>query len=253
MDQTTHEEEKVEVTNEIVHHHTHHKKKFTLNTPAAIIIAAIILGASHVLYAAVLNSKNTGPVTLFAGAKVTEKDYPTGNLKSDIVVVEYSDTECPFCARLHPTMTRIQSEYKDRIAFVYRYFPLTQIHPNAFAEAQAVECVGKGLGKDKRREYIDQIFTYKTSNNSMTLPKNGKEDLAKNVGVDMKAFTACLSGEASSKIVTDSIQDGVNAGVTGTPATFVLKRDGDDYEVFAVIEGAREYEYFKAVIDAALN
>jgi protein-disulfide isomerase len=255
MEQTIHGEQKEEVehgTHE-VKHHTVHKKKFTLTTPSAIILAALILGASHVLYAVVLNSKNTGPITLFTGKAITEKDYPTGDTKSDVIVVEYSDTECPFCARLHPVMSQIQSEYKDKISFVYRHFPLTQIHPGAFGEAQAIECLGKQLGSQKRREYIDQMFTYKTSNNSMTLPKNGKEDLAKNFGINMPTFSSCLSGEESSKIVSDSIQDGIAAGVSGTPATFILKRDGDQYEVFALIEGAREYDYFKAALEAALK
>ncbi len=233
--------------------HATHKKKFELTTPVAIILGSIIIAVSHIAYGVLVGPTNSQPVTLFAGAPITEKDFPTGDVKSDVVVVEYSDTECPFCARLHPTMTQIQSEYKDRVAFAYRYFPLTQIHPNAFAEAQAIECVGKQLGAAKRREYIDQMFQYKITKNSMTLPKNGKEDLAKNFGVNMATFNSCVSGEESSATVTAGIQDGVAAGVTGTPATIILKRDGDDYEVFALIEGAREYEYFKAALDAALE
>ncbi len=233
--------------------HISHKKKFELTTPAAIVIGSIIIAISHIAYGALVGPSNTQPATLFAGAPISEKDFPTGDLKSEVVVVEYSDTECPFCARLHPTMTQIQAEYKDRATFVYRYFPLTQIHPNAFAEAQAIECVGKQLGADKRREYIDQMFQYKITNNSMTLPKNGKEDLAKNFRVNMVTFNSCVAGDESSLAVNAGIQDGVAAGVTGTPATIILKRDGDDYEVFALIEGAREYEYFKAALDAALE
>lgn len=256
MEQTTHEEvitSSSQTEAKEAPHHVEHKKRPSVTVPAAIIIAALILGVSHVLYAAILNTKNTSPVTIFSGTPISEKDYPTGNKKSDIIVVEYSDTECPFCARLHPTMTQIQSEYGDRVSFVYRHFPLTQIHPNAYAEAQAIECIGKQLGSQKRRDYIDQMFQYKITNNSMTLPKNGKEDLAKNLGADIKEFSSCMSGVESSTIVSDSIQDGVKAGVSGTPATFILKRDGDEYEVFSFIEGAREYEYFKAVIDASLE
>lgn len=254
MDTTTLENEPkthVETAQHTTHHR--HKKMWSLSTPLAILLGAVILGVSHLGYALVLNTKSSGPVTLFAGAPVTEKDYPTGNTKSDVVVVEYSDTECPFCARLHPAMMQIQSEYNEKVSFVYRYFPLTQIHPGAFAEAQAIECIGRELGAKKRREYVDQMFQYKISNNSMTLPKNGKEDLAKNFGVNMTTFTECLQSEESSKVVSDAIQDGVNAGVSGTPATFVLKRDGDEYEIFALIEGAREYDYVKAVIEAALK
>lgn len=247
------ETEHKEVVHHEAKHHTSHKKRFALTTPAAIIIGAIILGASHIAYGVLINGKSTQPVSIFAGAPITEKDFAIGDTKSDVIVLEYSDTECPYCARLHPAMTQIQSEYKDKVSFVYRYFPLTQIHPNAFAEAQAIECVGKQLGAVKRREYIDQMFQYKITNNSMTLPKNGKEDLAKNFGVNMTTFNSCVAGEESKAIVTQSIQDGVTAGVTGTPATFILKRDGDKYEVFALIEGAREYEYFKAALDAALE
>ncbi len=257
MDQSTHIEtqgsEAQEVHNHNNDHHTHTRKRRALGTPAAIIVAAVILAISHVAYAMILNSKNTGPTTMFTGAPVSDGDYATGDKKSDVVVVEYSDTECPFCARLHPTMSQIQSEYGDRVSFVYRYFPLTQIHPNAFAEAQALECVGTQLGSQKRRDYINQMFAYKINNNTMTLPKNKKEELAKSLGADMNAFASCMSGPTSATKVSDSIQDGVKAGVTGTPATFILKRDGDEYEVFAIIEGAREYQYLKAALDGALQ
>ncbi len=263
MEQTTHEETKEAEAREIIetanttesvsHHHTTHIKKPKLGVPAAIIIAAVILGASHVLYAAILNTKDKAPVTMFAGAPISEKDYPTGNKKSDVVIVEYSDTECPFCARLHPIMSQIQAEYEDRVSFVYRYFPLTQIHPDAFVEAQSIECIGQQLGSEKRKDYISQMFSNKIANNSMVMTKSTRENLAKNLGADSKAFTSCVSSEESSVIINNSIQDGVTSGVSGTPATFILKRDGDEYEVVALIEGAREYDYFKAAIESALK
>lgn len=252
MDTITETENKHSEAQETTSHSTH-KKKSELTTPTAIIIGSIILAVSHIVYGIIVGPSNMQPQTLFAGAPITEKDFPTGNLKSDVVVLEYSDTECPFCARLFTTMSQIQTEYKDKVTFAYRHFPLTQIHPNAFAEAQAIECVGDQLGAIKRREYIDQMFQYKISNNSMTLPKNGKEDLAKNFGINVEAFRSCLADKKSADTVAAGIQDGVAAGVTGTPATIILKRDGDDYEVFALIEGAREYEYFKAALDAALE
>jgi protein-disulfide isomerase len=234
--------------------HSHNKKKFELTTPIAIIIAAIILGVAHIGYGVVSRGSVADTLTsYFAGSPITVDDFPTGNVKSDVIVLEYSDTECPFCARVHPTMTKIQAEYSDKVSFVYRHFPLTQIHPNAFSEAQAIECVGEQLGAAKRRDYINQLFLYKIGNSSMTLPKNGKEELAKNIGANVEKLSACIKAQASSDKVANSIQDGVVAGVTGTPATFVLRKDGDDYEVIALIEGAREYEYFKAVIDEALK
>jgi protein-disulfide isomerase len=263
MEQTTHTEpqenltpdtREIATTNvEVSTRHTVHTKKNKLGVPSSIIIAAIILSVSHVLYATILNTKNTGTATVFKGSPISEKDFPTGDEKSDVVVVEYSDTECPFCARVHPTLSQIYSEYRDRVSFVYRYFPLTQIHPDAFVEAQSIECIGKQLGSEKRRSYITQMFAHKITNNSMVMTKGVREELARNLGADMKTFISCVSSEESSVVVNNSIQDGVTAGVSGTPATFILKRDGDDYEVFALIEGAREYEYFKAALEDALK
>lgn len=235
----------------VTHHHTSPKKGLT--TPVAIIIAACILGASHIVYGALIGQKNRTPVNLFQGPAITEKDYPTGNTKSDVVVVEYSDPECPFCARLHPTMKQLEEEYAKKVSFVYRHFPLTQIHKNAFSEAQAIDCIGKELGADKRRDYIDALFSYKIKNNSMQLPVGKKEELAKNMGSNETKFLACLSQEESASAVNASIQGGVNAGVSGTPATFILKKDGDSYEVVSLIEGARDYDYIKMALEAALK
>lgn len=229
---------------------------FSINTPAAIVIAALLLSASHVGYAYITNNGRGAPQTakaLFAGKPIDGSDLATGNTKSDVIVVEYSDTECPFCASLQPTIAQLKKEYSNKIGFVYRYFPLTQIHPNAFDEARALYCVGKIAGAEKRASYIDEIFSYKTTNKNMTLPKNGKEDLAKNIGIDGKQLTDCLNTQEPGDAVTASLNDGVTAGVEGTPATFVLVKTRKGYEVVSLISGAQSYQYFKAAIEEALS
>lgn len=227
---------------------------FTLTVPSAIILGALIIAVSHISYAYVLRGAVvTTPTSVFTGKAITDKDFPTGNTISEVIVVEYSDTECPFCAQLHPTIESLQKEYASKVTFVYRYFPLTQIHPNAFEEARAIFCVGKISGADKRGEYIDAMFNYKLGNKNMTLPKNGKEDLAKNLGVNEKELSLCLRSEESKEAVSDSIKDGVTAGVEGTPATFILKKTNDGYDVVSLIGGAQSYDYFKAAIDEALS
>lgn len=233
----------------------HKTSSFTLTTPSAIILGSLIIAVSHVSYAYILKGGVTAvtPTSVFAGKAITDKDFPTGNTTSEVIVVEYSDTECPFCAQLHPTIEQLQKEYASKVTFVYRYFPLTQIHPNAFDEARALYCVGKIGGATKRVEYIDNMFNYKLGNKSMTLPKNGKEDLAKNLGINEKELNLCLASEESNQVVSDSINDGITAGVEGTPATFVLKKTNDGYDVVSLIGGAQSYEYFKAAIDEALT
>lgn len=224
-----------------------------LTTPVAIILAALLISLSHITYATILSKKGRSTtLEVFKGRSVDATDLVTGNKNSNVVIIEYSDTECPFCAQVHPTMKKLQEEYGSKVAFAYRYFPLTQIHPNAFDEARAVYCVGKISGAEKRRSYIDEMFTYKISKQNMVLPKGGRESLAKNIGVEGKAFDTCMQGKESGDVVNASTQDGIVAGVEGTPATFVLIKNGDIYEVVSLVGGARPYEYFKAVIEDAL-
>lgn len=233
----------------------HFLKTFEMPTSTAIILAAIILGSSHVFYGIITQNKgganeNSG---IFMGRRIDDSDFPTQNTKSDIVVVEYSDTECPFCAQIQPTILKLKENYGSDVSFVYRYFPLTQIHPGAFGEAQAAFCVGKLLGAKKRTDYIDSLFAYKISKQNMVLPEGGAEALAKNVGVNINSFRACLNSPESSDAINASIEDGIAAGVEGTPATFILRKRGDEYEILAQADGARPYEYFKAILDNALK
>lgn len=170
-----------------------------------------------------------------------------------MVIVEYSDPECPYCVTLHPTMKQIRTAYEDRVAFVYRHFPLTQIHFNAFDESKAIACAGTLGGAKTFYEYVDGLYGYKVVNKTTTLPITGKGDIAKNIGLDMKAFNLCLENDETALVVNTAINDGVQAGVQGTPSSFVLLKTRKGYEVVAMIDGARSYEYIQAAIEEALS
>lgn len=245
--------ESIDVVTHDNHHTKHTRKGFTLSTPVAIIIGAVIVAGGLMGYGLIMKGTTpTDPKKIFAGKAISDADLMTGNLKSKVIVMEYSDTECPFCAQLHPTITKIQKDYASKIGFVYRYFPLTQIHPHSFEESRTVYCVGKLGGASKREEYINQMFTEKLSKQNMVLPVGGKEALAKNIGINENDLKACLTSNESSDAINASVQDGVAAGVQGTPATFVLLKNKKGYEVISLVDGARPYEYFKTVIDEAL-
>lgn len=96
--------------------------------------------------------------TPFGGSPVTEDEFVQGT-KSNVVVLEYADAECPYCVRFHPTINNIMKTYGNRIGFVYRHFPLTQIHPDALRYATAIECAGNVKGKDAYFSFIDKLFT----------------------------------------------------------------------------------------------
>lgn len=226
---------------------------FKLTTPTAIIISAVILSGSHIVYGYIVaNGTPASQTTLFAGKAVDESDFVEGNADSKIVVIEYSDPECPFCVTLHPNLKRIRNEYASKIAFVYRHFPLTQIHPNAFDESKAIACAGSLGGTPKFYEYVDKLYGFKSENQTTQLPTNGKEEIAGHIGLDIEDFKNCVATDAAASAVDISINDGVQAGVQGTPATFVLEKTRKGYEIIAMIDGARPYEYIKAAIDQAL-
>jgi protein-disulfide isomerase len=243
--------ETIDITDK-THVHPTKKTKTGLSTPAAIIIAAIILGISHLGYGMLAGGKNSSPLQAFKGKSIDESDYATGKTNSKVIVLEYSDSECPFCAQLHPTLEKLKTEYNSKVAFVYRYFPLTQIHKNAFDEAKAIYCVGKLEGSEKRDSYIDKIFSEKLSKQNMVFPAGRKESIAKELGISESAFSSCLNANETSNVITSSIQDGVAAGVQGTPATFILIKNKKGYDVVSMVDGARPYDYIKAAIDEAL-
>ncbi len=230
----------------------HWFKTVTLTTPLAIILASFVLGGSHVVYGLVANGGSKPSATLFTGKPIDDKDHIEGNAKSEVLVVEYSDPECPYCVSLYPTMKQLRNEYVSKAAFVYRHFPLTQIHPHAYDESKALACAATLGGTQKFYEYMDALYGYKSTNQTTQLPPTGKEDIAANVGLDKAAFLACEKEQDTALAIDASINDGVQAGVQGTPASFVLLKTRKGYEIVATIDGARPYEYLKAAVEEAL-
>lgn len=228
------------------------RKQFALTTPVAIIIASLILGGSHVVYGLVSNPTPKAAANVFAGKPVDSADYIEGNTKSKVLVVEYSDPECPYCVSLYPTMKKLRQNYEGKVGFVYRHFPLTQIHPHSYDESKAIVCAGKLGGSQAFYGYIDALYGYKSDNQTTQLPLTGKEDIAGKIGLDKTAFLSCLQEPASATAVDTSINDGVQAGVQGTPTSFVLVKTKKGYDVVAALDGARPYEYMQAALEEAL-
>lgn len=234
-------------------HKRNHDGKTLITTPVAIIISAIIIAGGLMGYGFITSGGNqSAPKTAFLGKAIGDTDYVEGKTNAKVVIVEYSDPECPYCGQVSSTIKKIRTDYSGKVAFVYRHFPLTQIHKNAFDTSRAIACAGKIGGKDKYYAYIDTLYGYIASKQSVELKPTSKEDFAKTVGLDMPAFTACMKENQTAQEITDSIQDGVTAGVQGTPSTFVLVKTRKGYDVVSMVDGARPAEYFKTVIDEAL-
>lgn len=90
---------------------------------------------------------------------INETDRYLGNINADVVIIEYSDIDCPFCKSFHPTLERISQEYGSKIAWVYRNFPLESLHPEARTKAEAAECVGQIAGNEAYWKYLKTLIT----------------------------------------------------------------------------------------------
>jgi len=178
---------------------------------------------------------------------VSESDHVRGNRNARIALIEYSDLECPFCKSFHPTASQAVDEYPNDVMWVYRHFPLDQIHSKADKQAEAVECAGKLAGNDGFWKMVDKIFEVTPSNNGLdnsTLP-----DLAASVGVNKSAFTTCLDSGEFAQHVEDDYQAGIKAGVTGTPGNILLDTETGETRI---IPGAVPYPQLKQAIDDML-
>lgn len=100
---------------------------------------------------------------------VTEKDHISGNPQAELMLVEYSDPECPFCKRFHETMMQVMKEYgtQGKVAWIYRHFPLDAIHSKARKEAEAIECAGELGGNDKLWAYLNKLEEITPANNQL--------------------------------------------------------------------------------------
>lgn len=173
---------------------------------------------------------------------VTKEDIIEGSPTADIILIEYSDLQCPFCERFHATAKEVVAEYKGRIAWVYRHFPLDSIHPQARPAAIASECVREIAGNAGFWKYSDYLFT----NQETAL--NDLPGSAAKVGFDQAKVKACLDANKYADLVEKQYQGGIQAGVTGTPGNFIVNKKGEVW----LIPGAVPADTLKKTIEEAL-
>ncbi len=178
---------------------------------------------------------------------VSKDDHVLGDAKAPVTLIEYSDMECPFCKRFHPTIQQVAKEYKGKVKIVYRHFPLN-FHANAQKEAEASECVAELGGNAKFWNFLDKVFE-RTTSNGTGFPLDGLAPLAKEVGVNEQKFKKCLDGGKYAQKVQQQTAEGSAAGIDGTPGSIILGKNGKS----VLIPGAVPFESLKAEIDKLLK
>jgi len=181
--------------------------------------------------------EGTKVVVLLSAPRVEVAHDPArvrGDAKAPIMIVEFSDYQCPYCHQAEPTVAQVLAKYGDKVSLSYRDFPLTAIHSQAMISAEASRCA---LEQGKFWEYHDQLFT------ASKLEKDDLIGYARNLKLNDKQFESCLNSEKYKTDIEKDEQDGRKAGVNGTPAFFI---NG----IF--LNGAKPREEFTRVIDDEL-
>lgn len=157
--------------------------------------------------------------------------------EGDITIVEYSDLECPFCQRFHPTLQQVVASNEGNVRWAYKHFPLTSIHTKAQAAAEASECAAD---QGKFWEYVDYIF-----NNQSALSGTAIEDGAAAVGLNTTDFNDCVNSGKYTSAVNADAAEAQSLGGQGTPFSVIIDEDGN---VLDVISGALPLETVEAQV-----
>jgi protein-disulfide isomerase len=167
---------------------------------------------------------------------VSAQDHVQGPADAPITLVEYGDYQCPYCYQAHPIVQQLQQRLGDRLRFVFRNFPLTEIHSHALHAAVAAESVGAQLGNDGYWRMHDMIYEHQqvspTALSDQRLAEYGAA-----VGADAAQIARDLETEAYVDRIQADFAGGVRSGVNGTPTFYVngARYDGDwtDVDTFA--------------------
>jgi protein-disulfide isomerase len=184
--------------------------------------------------------------------KISIDDDPIiGNTNAPITIIEFSDFQCPFCARFYTqTLPLILEEYiqEDKVKLVFRDFPIQNIHPNALPASVAAECANE---QSKFKEMHNALFENQNEWNKQetadALALFSK--YASEMELDQNVFDACLNSGKYIEEIRNDLDDGREYGVSGTPSFFV----GNDQIGYVELKGAQPFESFKKIIDAQLD
>ncbi len=193
-------------------------------------------GTAREAYIASLRDK-AGVVTKMEAprVKVSTEGMSRGPEDAPITIVEFSDYQCPFCKRAEPVVEEVLKRYPDQVRFVYRHFPLDQIHPRARPAAEASMCASE---QGKFWEYHEAVFS------GQGLEEADLFAYGEATGLDKEKFKSCMEERRFKDAVDADYQAGREAGVSGTPAFFI---NG------IMLSGAQPVDKFSAVIDQELK
>ncbi len=166
---------------------------------------------------------------------VSSRDHLDGDPSAPIVLVEYGDYECPYCGAAYPVVKALQQEFRGRLCFVFRNFPLTEAHPHAEHAAEAAEAAGAA---GRFWEMHDAIYEHQNALDDHHLVR-----YAEAIGVSGSVIEQALETERFAAHIRQDFLGGVRSGVNGTPSFFIngQKYDGQ-YDLASLAAAAKAAE-----------
>ncbi len=226
-----------------------------LALPVSILLAAIIISGA-IFYTKGFGKNNLGPAAANIGGgqptqnaqvnlTLNNNDHVLGSNGAKVIVIEYSDFQCPFCRSYwSQSFSQLKKEYIDtgKILFVYRHYPL-DFHPQSTISAKATECPNES---GKFWQMHDKLFSEQEKQGTGTIQFTAADikKWASQIGLNSNSFGTCLDSDKYSQRIKDNTATGTQAGVSGTPTFFINNQK---------IVGAQPYSAFKSAIDSALK
>ena len=164
-----------------------------------------------------------------------------GNATSTIQLIEYSDFQCPACAAYYPIVKQLEQEFGDKVGFVYKHFPLRQIHRHAELAAIVAEAAGK---QNKFWEMHDLIFENQEEWSKQKDPAENFVAYAKAIGLNLDQFAIDLKSKEIKNKINNDYKNGLKLKVNSTPSFFLNEKK---------IKNPQTYKEFKSLLENALN
>lgn len=207
-------------------------------------VIAVLIAGLWVLISAVNNSPSPSAPAAIKIPDVSAQDFIRG-LKSasesaKVILVEYADFQCPACGTYYPLVKQLETEFKNDLRIVYRFFPLTNIHQNAMLSAQAAFAAGL---QGKFWEMHDLIYENQ-DRWSNTQARDIFVDYASKLGIESSKFASDMDNESTKKFITDETNKAIALGINSTPTFFVNRMH---------IQNPSSYENFKKIIQDEIN
>lgn len=183
-----------------------------------LLWVAVIIGVGLVGWLVIWAAGQAVPGPVVVPQTVVADDWIKGSAIAPLVLVEYSDFQCPACARYQPTLTQLKATFGEQLAVVYRHFPLTQLHPHALLAAQAAEAAGK---QGKFWEMHDLLFARQNDWSALADPTDTFVQYAQELELDQAQFSNDVMSAPVRDKVNQHLANALAAQLPGTPSFFL--------------------------------